>query len=160
MMPLRVGAVDAAMATRCNELVQLYLGGLDPDELIVMPLAEHVANMPEDGIYVRRELWQSKQQALRQFVGITRRAWQYAFDHPAYAIESVMRRAHQAGVQTNKAHQMLMLSVLRDFYLEESGQLHDGQMGHEHFVSAWKLLRNYDVIEGDDMPSYQQFHQR
>ena len=160
MAPLRSGAVDAAMATRYNELVQLYLGGLDPDDLIVFPLADHVPSMPEDGIYVRLEQWRSHEPALRQFVQITRRAWQYAFDHPDEAIQAVMKRANEAGAQTNKGHQMLMLSVLRDFYLDESGQLHDGQMDQADFAVAWQLLRNYDMIKSEQMPSYQQFHQR
>lgn len=160
MAPLRAGAVDVAMATRYNELVQLYLGGLDEDDVIVIALADHVANMPEDGIYVRLDQWQAHQQALRQFVDITRRGWQYAFDHPEYAVSLVLRRARQAGLQTNEAHQMLMLEVLRDFYLDESGQLHDGDMAQDDFEEAWQLLRHYDVIKGDVMPSFEHFYQR
>lgn len=160
MAPLREGAVDVAMATRYNELVQLYLGGLDQDDVIVIALADHVTDLPEDGIYVRLDQWQAHQQPLREFVAITRRGWQYAFDHPEYAVNLVLRRARQAGVETNEAHQMLMLEVLRDLYLDESGQLHDGEMAYDVFVAAWQLLRHYDVIKGDDMPSFEHFYQR
>jgi NitT/TauT family transport system substrate-binding protein len=160
MAPLRSGAVDVAMATRYNELVQLYLGGLDQDDLVVLPFADHVASMPEDGIYVRLQQWQLHEQALRQFVEITRRGWQYAFDHPDEAIRAVMQRAYKAGVETNQGHQMLMLAALRDYYLEESGQLHDGQLDQNDFALAWRLLRDNDMVRGDDTPSYQQFHQR
>jgi hypothetical protein len=53
-----------------------------------------------------------------------------------------------------------MLTVLRDFYLDPTGLLHDGQMSQDDFMLAWQLLRNYDRIKSKEMPSVQQFHQR
>ncbi len=160
MAPLRAGVVDAAMATRYNEMVQLYLGGLDEEDMVVLALADHITSLPEDGIYVRTEQWQAHEQALSAFVEVTRRGWQYAFDHPDQAIDSVMRRARDAGLQTNRAHQTLMLSVLRDFYLDDQGQLHDGQMYEDDFNRAWQLLRQYEVIRGQNIPTHEEFHKR
>lgn len=66
-------AVDVAMATGCNEMVGLYLDGMDLDELHIMPLADHGVGLPEDGVYVREADWQSRFEVFAEFVAISRR---------------------------------------------------------------------------------------
>ncbi|SIT65651.1 NitT/TauT family transport system substrate-binding protein [Ectothiorhodosinus mongolicus] len=160
MAILTSGAVDVAMATRYNEMVQLYLNGLEREDLIVLPLANHGVNMPEDGIYVRLREWEEREDALRKFVEISRRGWQYAFENPDYAVETVIWRAQEAGHETNEAHQRLMLSVLRDFYLDESGRLHEGQLNPNDYRLAWELLRGQGMVRGEQIPDFNHFNRR
>lgn len=160
MALLSSGAVDVAMATSYNEMVELYLGGLDADELHTMPLADYGVGLPEDGIYVRAADLQERARAFAAFVAVSRRGWQHAFNDPEAALDAVMQRTRAAGRQTNRAHQALMLAALRDFYLDQQGELHDGALAADEYLRAWELLRIGGLVEASVAPPFASFKQR
>ncbi|WP_018865161.1 ABC transporter substrate-binding protein [Thioalkalivibrio sp. ARh3] len=156
MAALRTGAVAAATATRYNELVELYLGGLDPDEIEVMPLEDHGVGLAEDGIYVLESTLRERPDDIRAFVEVSLRGWEYAFAHPDAAMDAVMDRVIRAGEPTNRAHQRLMLEALRPLYLEDD-ELRGPELDRQDYQLAVSLMRNLGHLEWEPVP-YEQFH--
>ncbi len=157
MAALRTGAVTAATATRYNELVELYLSGLDPDEIEVMPLEDHGVGLAEDGIYVLESTLRERPDAIRAFVEVSLRGWEHAFAHPEAAVDAVMDRVIRAGEPSNRAHQRLMLEALRPLYLED-GALRGPRLDRQDYQLAVSLMRNLGHLEWEPVP-YEQFHQ-
>ncbi|MGM0553495.1 MAG: ABC transporter substrate-binding protein [Pseudomonadota bacterium] len=157
MAALRTGAVAAATATRYNEMVELYLSGLDPDELDVIPLEEHGVGLAEDGIYVLESTFEDRPEAIRAFVAASLRGWEYAFEHPDAAIDAVMERVLRYGEPTNRAHQHRMLEALRPLYLDHAGQLRGPRLDPTDYRIAVSLMRNLGHLESEPVP-YGRFH--
>ncbi|WP_018868347.1 MULTISPECIES: ABC transporter substrate-binding protein [unclassified Thioalkalivibrio] len=156
MAALRTGAVTAAMATRYNELVDLYLSGLDPDEIDIMPLEDHGVGLAEDGIYVLESTLREHPDAIRSFVEVSLRGWEHAFAHPDAALDAVMDRIIRAGEPTNRAHQRLMLEALRPLYLKDE-TLRGPRLNRQDYQLAVSLMRNLGHLEWEPVP-YEQFH--
>lgn len=157
MAALRTGAVAAATATRYNEMVELYLSGLDPDELDVIPLEEHGVGLAEDGIYVLESTLDNHPEAIHAFVAASLRGWEYAFEHPEAAIDAVMERVLRYGEPTNRAHQHRMLEALRPLYLDSNGQLRGPRLAPSDYRLAISLMRNLGHLEWEPVP-YERFH--
>lgn len=123
MTGLLSGAVDVAVATEFNEMHQLYLSGVDAEELNVIRFSEHMPGFVEDGLYVHADVLAERRDALTRFVEVTLRGWRHAFAHPEMAVDAVMRRAEMASQSTNRAHQLRMLETLRTLYGDFEGEL-------------------------------------
>ena len=154
---LRSGAVDAAMATRFNEMVELYLSGFEPEELSTIGLEEHGTGLAEDGIYVLESTLEERPEAVKAFVAASLRGWQHAFEHPEHAVDAVMERVQQHGEPTNRAHQSLMLKVLRSLYFDSDGRLPAPVLDPTDYLMAHNLMNNLVSLEREPV-DYDTFH--
>lgn len=104
-----LGGIDIMTVMWYNEYNQIYLSGLNEDELSTFFLSDYGYNTPEDGLYVLQNTLSEKQDALQAFVEASIKGWQYVEANRDYALDIVIDRMRQANVPSNKAHQQWML---------------------------------------------------
>lgn len=146
------GVVDVAMATAYNELVELYLSGMDAEDLSLLWLQDHGVGLVEDGIYVLQTILEERHDALHRFVETSLRGWRAAFDDPQAAVDAVMARAQTAGIRTNRAHQLRMIDALRPLYLREDGTLRGPLLCAADYDRAHGMMTRFGELENDPVP--------
>ena len=122
------GGVDAASAMLYNEYHTILNSGLDPDELTVFRMEGPGLDFPEDGLYVKEELWNRRPQAACAFVSASLDGWRYAFDHEKETLAVVLRRMEEAGVPADPVHQRWMLEKMKELFTDHDGKLLSGRL--------------------------------
>lgn len=110
-------AIDMMNATSYNEYHRIMMSGLDEDELVVFPLAEHGFNVVEDGLYVLKDYYKKHPQECKDFSEATMEGWLYAFEHPEEALQIVISRMRENHRPTNPGHQLWMLQHMEELIL-------------------------------------------
>jgi len=113
--------IDIMTVMWYNEYNQMYLNGLDEDELNTFFLSDYGYNIPEDGLYVLQKTLDEKQDALSAFVEASIKGWQYAKTHREYTLDIVIDRMRRANVPSNIPHQKWMLDKILEL-IEPIGQ--------------------------------------
>lgn len=149
------GGVAAASGMWYNEFHTLYTYGFDEEELVPFFFSDFDLNFPEDGIYTLAKTAAGEPELCSALVQATIRGWQYAFEHPEEALDSVIRRMKKAGVPANRAHQRWMLNRMRDIVriddIRAVGILRRGD-----YERVSKTLLEHGFIKG--APPYEAFY--
>lgn len=149
------GGVQAASGMWYNEYHTLLSYGLDESELKPFFFKDMGLNFPEDGIYCLEKAAREKPEMNKALVQATIRGWQYAFDHPDEALDSVMTRMEQARIPANRTHQRWMLDRMKDIILGENGYAM-GVLHKEDFDLVSGTLLETGFI--DKAPDYSEFY--
>ena len=108
------GALDATLAMSYNEYYQLVQAGIQMMDKNVYRFCDHGYNVQEDGVYMRRDYYQSHREEARRFAEASRKGWEWAAMHPKETLDIVMQYVDKDHIATNRAMQRLMLTeVLR-----------------------------------------------
>lgn len=117
------GAVDIFMAYSFNEYPQLAECGMKPDSCYVFRLAEHGYNLPEDGIYVTEDYYNTHKDLVDKFVRASISGWNWVERNRERALDFVMEVVREKHVATNRYHQSEMLrEILRLQYDLKTGK--------------------------------------
>lgn len=157
MTGLLSGAVDVAVATEFNEMNQVYLSGVDADELNVIRFSDFMPGFVEDGLYVHADVLATRRDTLARFVSATLRGWRYAFENPEEAIDAVMRRAETVAQVTNRAHQTRMLTTLKSFYTNADGQMMAPYLDAMDYEATGHVMYQQGTLR-QPAPAFSAFH--
>ena len=69
-------------------------------------------DIPEDGVYVTEEYYNTHRETVEKFNRATCRGWDYCIEHPDKALDIVMKWTEKTGIRTNRYHQSLMLKSM------------------------------------------------
>ncbi len=117
------GAIDATLAMSYNEYNQLLQAGVNITDNNTFRFCDHDFNIPEDGVYMTREYYESHKDQARKFSEASRKGWEWAAEHPEETLEIVMDVINRNHIATNRVMQKLMLEeILRLQVDKESGQ--------------------------------------
>ncbi len=130
--------IDIMTVMWYNEYNQIYLSGLNEDELSTFFLSDYGYNTPEDGLYVLQNTLNEKKDALQAFVEASIKGWQYAEKNRDFTLDIVIERMRQANVPSNKAHQQWML----DKVLELLNPIGETALENEEFDQVHSVLKN------------------
>lgn len=158
MAGLLSGAVDVAVATEFNEMNQIYLSGVDLDELNVIRFSDYMPGFVEDGLYVHADVLEHRHAELSRFVEVTLRGWQHAFEHPEQAVDAVMARARAVAQDTNRAHQTRMLHTLHRLYTDPDGQLLGPRLNAIDYEATGHVMYQQGILSAP-APPFSSFHQ-
>ncbi len=142
-----LGGIDIMTVMWYNEYNQLYLNGIDHDELNTFFLSDYGFNIPEDGLYVMKHTAETRQDDLTAFIQATMRGWEYARQNSDYAldlVESVMRKAN---IPSNKAHQQWMLEKIFELQSTEGKGVKPTELKQDDFLKAIEIYNNYKGSE-------------
>lgn len=148
------GGVDVLTVMSYNEYHQLINAGLNEDEMTVFSLSDNSFNVPEDGIYCTKELWQSNPDLCQRFVRATIEGWKYAFEHEEEALDEVLARMYAEKIPANRAHQRWQLKAMKELF-SLGGELLTGKLSAEDFKLTANILIQSGAIK--DMPSFRDF---
>ena len=108
------GALDATLAMSYNEYYQLVQAGMEMTDENVYRFCDHGYNVQEDGVYMKRDYYDTHKEQARRFAQASRKGWEWAAEHPEETLEIVMQYVDKNHIATNRVMQRLMLmEVLR-----------------------------------------------
>jgi len=145
-----LNGIDVMTVMWYNEYNQIYLNGLDEDELSTFFLSDYGYNIPEDGLYVLQKTLDEKQDALKAFVEASIKGWQYAESHREYTLDIVIDRMRRANVPSNKPHQKWMLDKILELqYPFENTVLEKPSFEKVHAILKDLYQKSPDVLYED-----------
>jgi len=149
---------DGVMATSgmwYNEYHLLLSYGLDQEELRPFFFRDTDLNFPEDGIYTLEKTADLKPDLCRAITAATIRGWEYAFDHPEEALDSVMKRMIKEKIPANRAHQKWMLDRMQDIIMPDEGT-QIGVLRQDDFERVSSILMEAGFLE--QAPMFPEFY--
>ena len=151
-----LGGADACAAMDYNEYETIVQSGVDPRDLTVFSLRTNGFGFPEDGVYATSATARSNPALCRAFARATLQGWAYCRAHPAEAVASVMRHAHEAHVPTNAVHQRWMLDhILPSIYPGKADPWTPGVLARVDYERTRAVLIGEGLITS--APSYERF---
>lgn len=149
--------VDLMTVMWYNEYNQLYLSGLDRDEINTFFVADYGFDVPEDGIYTLASTRDEREEELRAFVEATIRGWDYASENQDYTVSLIVDMMRQANIPSNKAHQRWMLKRILDLQAPGEKEVQKTELHPDDYQMAVEILKERGVIER--ILPYQEFFQ-
>ena len=108
------GALDATLAMSYNEYYQLIQAGIVMTDKNVYRFCDHGYNVQEDGVYMRRDYYETHREQAHRFAEASKKGWEWAAQHPDKTLDIVMQYVDKNHIATNRVMQRLMLKeVLR-----------------------------------------------
>lgn len=118
------GAIDGTLATSYNEYYQLLFSGVELTDKNVIRFSSLGYDIPEDGVYVTRDFYQSHRDVAVKFAEASRKGWEWAAAHPEEALNIAVRYIRMRETGTNIVLQRLLLEeTLRLLCDSESGRM-------------------------------------
>lgn len=117
------GAADIFLTYSFNEYPELEEYGMNLDSCYVFRLSDHGYNLPEGGVYVLEEYYNTHREEIEKFVRASIRGWNWVEQHQEEALDIVMKVVRENNVATNRYHQGKMLKeILRLQYDKRTGE--------------------------------------
>lgn len=151
-----LGGVDLMTVMWYNEYNQIYLSGINKDELNTFFLSDYGFDVPEDGLYALRETREKRAEELKAFVTATLKGWEYAANHRNETVERVVRIMREAHIPANPAHQRWMLDKVLTTQDLGDKQLGPGELHPDDFRMAMDILQDRGMIQVEGF-SYEDF---
>ncbi len=148
------GGIDVASAMWYNEYHTILNAGLNPDELTVFHLRDHVQNLPEDGLYTLEKTWRKDPSLVEAFRRASLEGWSYAFDHPEEALDIIIRYMRAAKIPANRMHQKWMLERMRDL-ITPADRATAGRLSRDDYLATARILMGDGVIR--EIPGFGAF---
>ncbi len=148
-----LGGIDIMTVMWYNEYNQIYLSGINHDELNSFFLSDYEYNIPEDGIYTMRQTLEERPEELRAFAEATVQGWAYAAANKEYAVELVVDLMRKANIPSNKAHQRWMLGKVLEMQQPRDKEVYPTQLHPDdfrHTISIIERVRNTNSPLGYD----------
>ena len=133
--------IDLMTVMWYNEYNQLYLTGLNEDELNRFFVSDFGYDIPEDGIYTLNSTLQASPDELSAFVSASKKGWEYAAAHPDYTVDLVVRLMREEKISANKPHQQLMLQRILQLQGFGSGTEKQTGLNKDDFDKAADVMR-------------------
>ena len=148
------GAVDAAVAMSYNEFYQLAQTGLSVTEASVYRFCDSDYNVPDDGVYMRRELYEQKKEQTLKFAKASRKGWEWAAAHPDETLEIVMKYVRENHIATNLTLQKLMLAEVLRLQIDRETGKREFRLNPNMVLLASNLMMRNHLLTHD--VSYEQ----
>ncbi len=145
--------VSAAVVMWYNEYHTILNSGVNADELTTFFFRDHQLNVPEDGIYCRADV---EPLLCEQFVQASLEGWQYAFTHPAEALDIVLAYMARSHLPASRTHQRWMLARMQDVILPSDGAESLGTLRPQDYQHVAQILRDNGWIE--HIPDFAAFY--
>ena len=149
-------AVDATLCYSYNEYIQLVMSrGEIPDENKIF-FNKTKYNIPEEGIYVTQEFYDTHRGDIFGFVRACKKGWDYCREHQDEAVDIVLKYTKANKVVTNRYHQRMMLKEVLRLQQNPSSAISNkpgtstyAPVSNEVFQKAKTMLRTIGAINGD-----------
>ena len=142
------GGVAATSAMLYNEYHTILSAGIDPEELTVLPLRDHGANYPEDGLYALSTTVQRDPELVDAFVRASWEGWDYAFAHPEEAVDVMLRTMKQARLPANRMHQRWMLARMQELMRPANAGQPPGELARGDLQAVTQELNRIGLLRG------------
>lgn len=141
-----MGGLDAMTVMWYNEYKQIYLAGVDHEELNTFFMADYDYDVAEDGLYVLEHTLEEKSKELQAFLEATLRGWDYAAENREYALELVVQIMRDAHIPASYAHQRWMLDKILEQQSDKSIGAERLHLDKDDFEKAISIMERFSTI--------------
>lgn len=142
-----IGGLDVMTVMWYNEYYQLYLSGIDMDEMNTFFMSDYGCNIPEDGLYVTSQTLENRRKDLKAFVEATNRGWEFAANNRTYTVDLVIGMMREARIPSNIPHQRWMLDKVLDMQQIGNKGVVQSELHPEDFRQAVEVMKQYSGHE-------------
>ena len=132
--------MDICLVGSYNEYIQLAECGFQSDSSYIYRFSDYGYNLPEDGLYVTREFYQSHSDTVAKIVRASVRGWKWAGEHPEQALDIIMEVVRRNNIGTNRYHQRKMLEEQLRLQVDESTHTRTYHLSRQGFERAANIL--------------------
>ena len=143
------GAIDGTLAMSYNEYYQLLQMGFTFTENNVYRFSDHGYNIQEDGVYMRRDYYETHKAQARKFAQASRKGWEWAASHPEEAVDIVMKYVRANHIATNRTLQKLMLKEVLRLQIDKKTNKREFRLRPDMVKFASKLMRENQMLKKD-----------
>lgn len=143
-------AVDAMIAYRFSEYLQLLFAKGDIPAENVIDFGEVGFNFPEDAVFTSESFYNEHKDAVEKFVRASIRGWQYAAAHRDETVDVVTRYARKNHNNTNRAMQKMMLDEVLNAQVDKNAGV--ATFSHIDMESFGLMNEELSAIELIDKP--------
>lgn len=152
-----LGGIDVMTVMWYNEYNQIYLSGIDRDEMNTFFLSDYGFDVPEDGLYVFEETRKNRESDLRAFVEASLRGWEYAAQNREYATRLTVQIMRGANIPSNHAHQRWMLNKVLEMQCISIKEVKPSELHPGDFEKAVSVIERF--YDREFTPGYREFFQ-
>jgi len=134
------GAVDATMVVSYNEFCQLKQAGFNLPERSLYRFSDHDYNIQENGVYVKRQYYNTHRSTVGKFAAASRRGWEWVAAHPDEALEIVMKYVRKNGIHTNRVMQKMMLEEVLRLQIDRESKRREFRVRADMVRKASKMM--------------------
>ena len=152
------GAIDATLAMSYNEYYQLVQTGIPFTEENVYRFCDHGYNVQEDGVYMRRDYYETHKEQAQKFAQASRKGWEWAAAHPDETLEIVMDYVKKNHIATNRILQKLMLQEVLRLQIDRESKKREFRLRPDMVSLASRLMVENQML--DHEVTYQQLTEK
>lgn len=142
-----MGGLDIMTVMWYNEYHQIYLSGVNKEELNTFFMSDFGYDIPEDGLYTLQNTLDTKREDLAHFVEASLKGWEYAAQNREYTVDLVVDLMRKAHISSNKAHQRWMLDKMLELQSIKDKTVKKTQLDPNDFNKAVNILKNSYITE-------------
>lgn len=133
--------IDVMTVMWYNEYNQIYLSGINHDELNTFFMADYSFNLPEDGLYTLRQTAIDKNEEIKAFTEATLKGWDFAAKNIDYTIKLVVDMMQESNVPSNYAHQRWMLEKVVETHNIANKNVGRTELHRDDFEKAVSIIK-------------------
>jgi NitT/TauT family transport system substrate-binding protein len=141
------GAIDATLAMSYNEYYQLVQTGIPFTEENVYRFCDHGYNVQEDGVYMRRDYYETHKEQARRFAQASRKGWEWAAAHPDETLDIVMDYVQKNHIATNRILQKLMLQEVLRLQIDRESKKREFRLRPDMVSLACRLMMENQMLD-------------
>jgi NitT/TauT family transport system substrate-binding protein len=152
-----LGGIDVMTVMWYNEYHQLYLSGVNMDEMNTFFMSDYGFDIPEDGLYVLRTNLENREEGLSAFVEASLRGWEYVAGNKEYAVDLVVNLMRDENIPSSHAHQRWMLDKILEVQSFTANGKNTILLEKDDFENTRVIIENF--IGADCRIDHSDFHQ-
>lgn len=140
------GAIDGTLAMSYNEYYQLLQMGFTFTENNVYRFSDHGYNIQEDGVYMRRDYYETHKAQAHKFAQASRKGWEWAASHPEETIDIVMKYVRANHIATNRTLQKLMLKEVLRLQIDKKTNKREFRLRPDMVKFASQMMKENQML--------------
>lgn len=140
------GAIDGTLAMSYNEYYQLLQMGFTFTENNVYRFSDHGYNIQEDGVYMRRDYYETHKAQAHKFAQASRKGWEWAANHPEETIDIVMKYVRVNHIATNRTLQKLMLKEVLRLQIDKKTNKREFRLRPDMVKFASQMMKENQML--------------
>ena len=141
------GGVDMMSAVSYVEYLQLKQAGFEMPAHSIFRFKDHGYNIQENGVYVKRDYYETHREQARLFAEASRKGWEWTASHKEEALDIVMKYVREGRVQTNRVIQRLMLEEILRLQQDPDTGKREFRVRPDMLKKACSLMKKFGMID-------------
>ena len=143
------GAIDGTLAMSYNEYYQLMQMGFTFTEKNVYRFCDHGYNIQEDGVYMRRDYYETHKDQARKFAQASKKGWEWAAEHQEETLDIVMKYVRENHITTNRVLQRLMLKEVLRLQVDQKSKKREFRLRPDMVKFASQLMKECQLLKNE-----------